>query len=56
MALNYPSVVDGKTRIGSKNNPQGSMDTVFTNESKMIGVYQKTNAGKWELLTMYPDP
>lgn len=52
----YSSKVDGRTRIGSAKNPQGSNVTEFSDESKMIGVYRKADDGTWNLLTMYPDP
>jgi hypothetical protein len=53
---NYSSKVDGRTRIGSAKNPQGSKVTEFSDESRMIGVYRKADDGSWNLLTMYPDP
>lgn len=53
---NYSSKEDGRTRIGSAKNPQGSKVTEFSDESKMVGVYRKADDGSWKLLTMYPDP
>lgn len=47
--------VSGVTRVGSKKNPQGHVDTVFPDDSKAIAIYDKIQ-GKWTLTTMYPNP
>lgn len=52
----YPSIVTGRTRIGTKNNPAGAKLTKFTDDSTMLGVYIKNSKGLWELRTMYPNP
>lgn len=52
----YQSKVMGKTRIGTKANPEGVSDTVFTDSSTMKGVYKKGENGDWNLVTMYPEP
>ena len=52
---NYKNEVFGKTRIGSKNNPTGVIETDFTNGT-ITSVFKKDASGKWTLHTMYPEP
>jgi hypothetical protein len=53
--LDYKSQVFGKTRIGSAKNPQGTIETDFT-DGTMKAVYRKDSNGEWKLHTMYPEP
>lgn len=52
---NYKDQVFGKTRVGSKNNPTGTVETDFS-DGTIKAVYIKDSNGKWNLETMYPEP
>ena len=52
---NYKDQVFGKTRIGSRNNPTGSVETDFT-DGTLTAKFKKDGSGNWNLDTMFPEP
>ncbi|MEO6590666.1 MAG: hypothetical protein ABIP06_15325 [Pyrinomonadaceae bacterium] len=52
---NYKDEVFGKTRVGTKKNPTGSVETDFT-DGTVTAVFEKGKDGKWNLFTMFPKP
>lgn len=50
----YAKKISGQTRTGSKNNPQGSAPTDFT-DGTMKAIYKRNDQGSWDLITMYPE-
>ncbi len=51
----YGAHVQGKTRLGTKSDPRGVVDTDFTN-GNMKAVFKQDSSGNYNLLTMYPEP
>jgi hypothetical protein len=51
----YKDQVFGKTRLGSKNNPIGVVETDFT-DGTLRAVFIKNANDEWCLETMFPDP
>ncbi len=51
----YKTKLEGKSRIGSAKNPQGSQDTDFT-DGTITAVYDIDANGDTVLVTMYPNP
>ena len=52
---NYKDEVFGKTRIGSKNNPVGTVETDFT-DGTVKAAFKKDANGNWQLETIYSQP
>lgn len=52
---NYKDALFGKTRVGSKNNPLGTVKTDFTDGTITVK-FKKDSSGNWNLDTMFPEP
>ena len=52
----YAKEIEGVTRVGSVNNPQGTRPTSFSNGGEMTAAYVENSQGGWDLLTMFPEP
>lgn len=52
----FRDYITGTTRYGPKNTPTGYGYTSFSDQATMVGRYRQNSSGKWEFVTMFPDP